>query len=213
MIALTTLAVGVVPAASRAEPPPTPPPGPPPPTAAPVVYATPPAPIAPPPSAFETGMNGFGMGIFAGLAGGYLVARENGLHTDDWRPLVAGAGIGALAGGALGLTFGLIDNNASSQGRAFLVMRGMNRGGEFGLVAGAIIGGLAALKTDHPENILYGAAIGTLAGTALGLVVGSVERNPWTAPTGRPLAFNLGVAPCQTARGDLSWGPSLNGTF
>jgi len=204
-VVLGALACGVVPATALAALPPAPP-GPPAPGAA-------PAPFAPPPSAFDIGIDGFGMGIFAGLAGGYLVAREGGLHTSDWRPLVAGAGIGALAGGALGLTLGIVSTDAASQGRAYLIMREMNRGGQFGLLAGGIVGGLVALGNDHPEHILLGAAIGTLSGTAVGLLVGSLERNPWAPPRVGPVAMQVGVTPLQGVRGDLSFGPSLLGRF
>ena len=175
--------------------------------------AAPAAPPSPPPSAFDAGIDGFGMGIVAGVAAGYLVAREGGLHTSDWRPLVAGAGIGALAGGTLGLTLALASGDPGSQGRAYLIMREMGRGGQFGLLAGSIIGGLVALGNNHPENILFGAAIGTLSGTAAGILVGSLERNPWAAPRVGPVALQLGVAPCQTARGQWSWAPSLTGRF
>ncbi|HEY4185285.1 MAG TPA: hypothetical protein VGP07_09460 [Polyangia bacterium] len=205
VLGLTACVIGVaLPARAEAALPP-PPPGPP-------VIASGPA-ISPPPSAFEVGIDGFGMGIAAGLAGGYLVARENGLHESDWRPLVAGMGIGALAGGAMGLTFGLVDNDSASQGRGYLIMREMGRGGQFGLLAGGIIGGLAALDTNHPENILFGAAIGTLVGTGAGLLVGSLERNPWAPVRTGPVAMQLSVAPCKTARGDLSWGPAVLGRF
>jgi hypothetical protein len=167
----------------------------------------------PPPSPFETGMRGFSMGLGAGLAGGYLVARNNGFTSSDWRPIVAGAGIGALAGGVLGFTLGMVDNNSAVPGRGFLVMRGMSYGGGFGMVAGGIVGGLAALKTDKPEHILFGAAIGTLSGTVLGLVLGSIERNPWAASGRGPMAWNVGVVPCTTADGGLAFGPSLSGHF
>jgi hypothetical protein len=153
------------------------------------------------------------MGIFAGLAGGYLVAREGGLHASDWRPLVAGAGIGALGGGALGLTLGLVSTDPASQGRAYLIMREMNRGGQFGLLAGGIVGGLVALGNDHPEHILLGAAIGTLAGTAAGVLVGSLERNPWAPPRVGSLALEVSLTPLQSARGQLSFGPGVVGRF
>jgi len=185
--------------------------------AVPVAPPGPPVPntpqVAPPPSAFDIGIDGFGMGIFAGLAGGYLFAREGGLHASDWRPLVAGAGIGALAGGALGLTLGIASTDAASQGRAYLIMREMNRGGQFGLLAGGIVGGLVALGNNHPEHILLGAAIGTLGGTAAGLLVGSLERNPWMAPRVGQVALQLGVTPVLSPRGELSFGPSLLGRF
>ncbi|HEX3696690.1 MAG TPA: hypothetical protein VH374_15020 [Polyangia bacterium] len=173
-------------------------------------------PSAPPPSPFETGISGFGMGIAAGLAGGYLVARENGLQRRDWRPVVAGAAIGALAGGALGLTLGFIDNGARPSGRGYLITRDMAYGGTFGTIFGALIGGLVALETNRPENILFGAAIGTLAGTGAGVVFGSLERNPWaksggTAP--RAVGWNVTLAPSLTAKGTLAVGPRIAGAF
>lgn len=184
--------------------------------AVPATAAVPESEIAPPPSPFETGLRGFGMGIGAGLAGGYLVARSGGFTSGDWRPLVAGAAIGALAGGALGVTLGFVDNASTTRGRGFLVMRGMTYGGSFGAVFGGLIGALAALKTNHLENVLFGAAIGTLSGTALGLVFGSIERNPWASGGGvhpRAAAWNIGIAPWLTTKGALSLGPSLSGHF
>jgi len=153
------------------------------------------------------------MGIAAGLAGGYLVAREGGLHTSDWRPLVVGAGIGALAGGALGLTLGLVSSDPASQGRSYLIVREMGRGGQFGFLAGGIVGLLVWAGNDKPESILFGAAIGTLSGTALGLLLGSVEHNPWAPARVGPVALQAGVVRCQTVRGSLSWGPGLSGRF
>lgn len=167
-----------------------------------------------PPSPFETGMRGFATGLGAGLAGGYLFAREDGFSSRDWRPMVAGAGVGALAGGLLGFTLGIVDNNAGTPGRGFLVMRGMSYGGIFGAVSGAIVGGLAALGTDEPEHILLGAAIGTLTGSVAGLVLGALETNPWgPGSAGMARAWNFGVTPYATAQGRLTVGPSLSGRF
>lgn len=175
---------------------------------------TSPADLPPPPqSPFETGMRGFGTGLAAGLAGGYLFAREDGFSSRDWRPIVAGAGVGALAGGVVGFTLGMVDNNSSNPGRGFLVMRGMAYGGAFGAVAGGIGGGLAALSTDKPEHILFGAAIGTLSGTVLGLVLGSFERNPWVGRGRTGNSWSMGVVPYPTANGQLALGPSLSGRF
>ncbi|MEO8214344.1 MAG: hypothetical protein ABI560_14185 [Myxococcales bacterium] len=180
------------------------------------IYSAPTPPVQlppPPPSPFETGMRGFGTGLVAGLAGGYLFAREDGFHARDWRPLVAGAGVGALCGGVLGFTLGMVDNNAPVPGRGYLVMRGMAYGGTFGMVTGGIIGGLAALSTDKPEHILFGAAIGTLSGTVLGLVLGSVEKNPWAGGGQGPRSWSFGITPYATTRGTLAMGPSLSGRF
>ena len=179
----------------------------------------PPPAVAQPPSPFQAGMHGFSMGLAAGLAGGYLFARDDGFDKRDWRPLVAGAGIGALGGGALGFTLGLLDNSSSgvgggmSPGRSYLIMRGMSEGGGFGMVAGGIIGGLAALKTDDPEHILFGAAIGTLAGTGLGLLYGSLQSNPWDTSRHSRYALTFGFQPYRTSGGGLTFGPSVGGRF
>lgn len=168
-----------------------------------------------PPSPFETGLSGFGMGVGAGLAGGYLVARSGGSISSEWRAVVAGGVIGALAGGTAGLTLGFVANGPTSQGRGYLIIRDMSYGGSFGAVFGGLIGGLVALRTNHLENVLFGAAIGTLSGTALGLVYGSLERNPWAsgAEVPRKTAWNVGVVPLMKAGGTLSLGPSVSGRF
>ena len=46
-----------------------------------------------------------------------------------------------------------------------------------------------------------------------GLLVGSLERNPWAAPRVGPVALQVGVTPLQGVRGDLSFGPSVVGRF
>lgn len=168
-----------------------------------------------PPSPFESGMHGFSMGATVGTAIGYLVAREDGFSERDWRPIVAGMGIGALAGGGLGLTLGLFQSNSpEGAGRGFLVMRGMAHGAQFGFFAGSIAGGLAALESDKLEHVLFGGAIGTLAGATIGLLVGSFERNPWAAPPAPPPpAMSFSLAPLRNASGGLSLAPVIFGRF
>jgi len=165
----------------------------------------------PPPSPFEMGMRGFGAGLAAGVAGGYLFARQDGFTSRDWRPIVAGAGVGAVAGGLMGVALGVVDSNAAIPGRGFLVLRSTAYGGMFGAVTGGIVGGLAALSTDKPEHILLGAAIGTLSGTVIGVVLGAIERNPWAPGGQRRLSF--GVSPYSTGNGSMAFGPSLSGRF
>lgn len=170
-----------------------------------------------PPSPFESGMHGFSMGATVGTAIGYLVAREDGFTERDWRPIVAGMGIGALAGGGLGLTLGLFQGNPESAGRGFLVMRGMAHGAQFGFFAGSIAGGLAALESDKLEHVLFGGAVGTLVGASIGLLIGSFERNPWAAPPAPhapgPMALSFSIAPLRNASGGFSWTPFVSGRF
>src|SRR3954453_10835453 len=96
------------------------------------------------PSTFEYGFHGFFLGGAAGLGAGYLVARSGGWHSDDWRALVYGTGIGALAGGALGLGLGISDMASETPGRGYFILRDGGYGLSFGAVAGGIAGGIAA---------------------------------------------------------------------
>src|SRR3982751_1077309 len=75
------------------------------------------------PTTFEYGFHGFFLGGVAGLGAGYLVGRSGGWHQDDWRALVYGTGIGALAGGALGLGLGISDMASETPGRGYFILR------------------------------------------------------------------------------------------
>jgi hypothetical protein len=160
------------------------------------------------PSIFLYGFDGFLLGAGAGLGGGYLSARAGGWQGDDWRPLVYGAGFGALAGGALGLTLGITDMVNDTQGRGFFVMRDGSLGLAFGAVTGAIIGGLGAVASKDAEHVLLGGAIGGLLGTGAGVVLGVVEGQRVGR---RRVALALAAAPA--ARGGLVWMPALVGRY
>lgn len=127
------------------------------------------------PSVFTYGFRGFAIGALAGTATGYVIARDDGFESDDWKPVVYGLGIGALGGAAIGLTLGFIDLEDDRPGMGNIALRDMLYGAIFGLVAGAIIGGLVAIGEEDAELILFGAALGTFAGTLGGLVVGLIE--------------------------------------
>jgi hypothetical protein len=161
------------------------------------------------PSIFGYGFNGFALGAGAGLGAGYLAARAGGWHEDDWRPLAYGVGIGALAGGALGLTLGITDMANETQGRGYFILRDGGYGLGFGVATGAIIGGLAAVGSKKPEHILFGGAIGALAGTGVGVVLGIVEgQRAWRRHT----RVAVTLAPAESG-GKLVWMPALVGRY
>jgi hypothetical protein len=162
------------------------------------------------PSMFRYGFHGFLLGTGAGLGAGYLAARAGGWHQNDWEPLAYGAGIGALAGGALGVTLGITDMVNETQGRGYFILRDGGYGLGFGATTGAIGGGLAAVSSHKPEHILFGAAIGGLVGTGVGVVLGVVEgQRAWRRQT----RVALTLAPTPAAGGTLTWLPTLVGRY
>jgi hypothetical protein len=167
------------------------------------------------PSVFTHAYHGLWVGSMAGLAGGYLVARQDGWESSrDWKPLVYGAGAGALAGSLLGLTVGIVDVTQDKPGRTRYVMRDMAYGVGFGATAGGIAGGLAALSTGKAEHILLGGSIGVLSGAVLGCVFGFIEGgHARTAALGQGSGYALSVVPVAEAEGGLAWLPALSGRY
>jgi len=127
------------------------------------------------PSVFTYAWRGFTLGAIDGLALGYIIARDNGYNKGDWKPLAYGAGIGALAGSGAGFTLGFMDLADNRPGTASIVLRDMVYGMGFGIVAGALTGTLFMIDSEEPEHILFGASVGALAGTGVGMVVGFIE--------------------------------------
>jgi len=164
------------------------------------------------PGVFTYAYQGLVVGGGTGLAAGYLVAREGGLHSSDWKPMVYGVGIGALVGSGIGLTLGIIDVTRDKPGRAHYVLRDMAYGVGFGATVGAIAGGLAAISTKKAEHILFGASIGMLSGAVLGCVVGFLEgghaRGHSELDTDNQ-RFALSVMPVVAADGKLAYLPAL----
>jgi hypothetical protein len=167
------------------------------------------------PGVFTFAFQGLAVGSVAGLAAGYLVARDDGWQTSkDWKPLVYGIGIGALVGSGIGLTLGIVDVAQDTPGRTRHVLRDMLYGEGFGATAGAIAGGLTALSTKKPEHILLGSSIGVLSGAALGAVFGFFEGGHARAHGApEPDRMSLSVVPVVEAGGKLAYLPALSGRY
>lgn len=166
------------------------------------------------PSFFDYGYKGLGLGLGVGLAAGYLVARDDGWEKSDWKPLVYGGGIGALAGAGIGLTLGALDLTRSRPNRkAHYVLRDMGLGASFGFTVGAIAGGLAAISTEKVEHVLFGGAIGVLAGTGLGGILGFFDGpdKPEAAAGVQPLGIT--IVPVRASNGRLAYLPSLSARY
>jgi hypothetical protein len=160
---------------------------------------------APPPAVFDGAYQGLLVGGLAGGATGYLFARRGGWDSsNDWKPIVYGVGIGALAGAALGLTLGIVDVAQHRPGRNGYVMRDGLYGAGLGVVLGGIAGGLAALSSKNPEHILLGGSIGVLSGACLGMGIGFVEGYR---------RYALTLAPIEQRDGSVAFLPALAGKF
>jgi len=165
-------------------------------------------------SVFAYTSNGIGIGALVGLSAGYLVARDPEFDNFRWQPLAMGAGIGAIAGGALGLTLGIVDMASDAPPVGSYVLRDTALGAEFGTLIGLAGGAVAAASSGKKEHILFGAAIGTLAGSGLGVVLGavSVSRAPARGKhAALPFTLALGAAP--GTDGAPVWMPVLAGCY
>jgi hypothetical protein len=168
------------------------------------------------PSVFTYAWRGFTLGAIDGLATGYLIARADGFHGKDWRPLVYGGGIGALVGSGVGFTLGFLDLEDDRPGTASIVLRDSNYGMGFGIVAGGITGALFMIDSEKPEHILFGASIGALAGTGVGMAIGFIEgRKITNSPAHRypGLLLRPTVVTVEDTHRSLIWMPALEGRF
>jgi len=126
------------------------------------------------PSVMKYGTNGFMTGAQIGLAAGYLATGRE-YESPEWRKLVFGAGVGALAGTGIGLTLGVVDVGGPSPGTGWLALRDTGYGVGLGVLVGTATGALFLINHGKPKNLLTGAAIGGLIGAATGAVVGVIE--------------------------------------
>ncbi len=166
------------------------------------------------PSFFEYGYEGLGLGAGVGLAAGYLVARDDGWEKSDWKPLVYGGGIGALVGAGVGLTLGALDLTRSRPSqKGYYVLHDMGLGAGFGFCVGAIAGALAAISTEKFEHVLFGGAIGTLAGAGVGGIMGFFDGPRQSERPASQQPFGVALVPVRGPHGKLAYLPSLSARY
>jgi hypothetical protein len=127
-----------------------------------------------PPSIINYGVSGFWTGAQIGLASGYLATGRD-YESREWRKLVFGAGVGALAGTGFGLTLGIVDAGSAAPGTGWLALRDTGYGVGLGALAGTATGALFLINSGEPKNLVTGAAIGSLIGAGVGAAVGIIQ--------------------------------------
>jgi hypothetical protein len=169
------------------------------------------------PSVFTYAGRGFLVGSMVGLSAGYLTARSGGWNRDDdWQPLVYGTGIGALAGGVLGLSLGIVDMSRNTPGYGAVILRDTVYGAAFGAAGGGIVGTLALVSTKKGEHVLLGAAVGALAGATAGVALGIVEGNRAITRSRNPdpqARFGVTLGAAAGLDGDPVWFPAFLGRY
>jgi hypothetical protein len=169
------------------------------------------------PSVFSNGYRGLVTGTLFGLSTAYLIERSNGINNGEWKSLLFGSGVGLLSGAALGVSLGLFDATDDRYRYGQYIVRDALYGSGFGALLGAASGGLAVIKTEKAEHVLFGAAIGVIAGTALGSIIGIIEGQKETErafrPRRAPIPVTATVTIAQGANSHYYFGPALFGTF
>jgi hypothetical protein len=148
----------------------------------------------------DYGFKGFTLGLEVGLAVGYLSTGDRYEH-QEWRKIVLGMGIGALAG----MTTGMIIAVADYSGRGgvpvgYYVLRDANYGTWIGAAMGAIVGMLLWVDDGHPRDVVRGAAYGTLFGAIAGVAFGIIEGRNASPVRGYSNDWRLSVAPTDSVR-------------
>jgi hypothetical protein len=168
------------------------------------------------PSIVSYGFDGFWTGAQIGLASGYL-ATGSEYKSDEWRKLVFGAGVGALAGMGFGITLALVDSGQRPPQTGGLILRDVGYGVGLGAVAGTAVGALFLIDSGRAKNLLTGAAIGTLVGAGAGVAFGLIEsaaadRGSSDSVTAEGLLRSLRFT-ALGAEGSLLPLPAIEGTF
>jgi hypothetical protein len=176
------------------------------------------------PSIVGYGFEAMGSGAAIGLGVGYLSTGPE-FQSGEWKKLVYGTAIGALAGLGVGIVLGVVDAGTSKgRGVGFYMVRDSNYGWSVGFVVGGIVGLLKWIGDGTGKDLLRGMAWGTVIGGGAGFLVGILEaalrgggaKEERLAPppeTGS-LRMRLGLAFTPTERGGVGTPyPTLTGRF
>jgi hypothetical protein len=128
------------------------------------------------PSIVKYGLDGFWTGATVGLAAGYI-ATGNDYESREWRKLVFGAGVGALAGVGVGITLGISDVGDPPPRAGWLVLRDTRLGTGLGAVVGTAVGALFIIDSGDLKDLVVGASWGTVIGAAAGAAFGVIEAS------------------------------------
>jgi hypothetical protein len=133
---------------------------------------------------FDYGFKGLTIGAELGLSIGYLSAGSR-YEEHEWRKLVLGVGVGALAGLATGIIVAVADVTSGSVPVGYYVLRDAGYGTWIGAAIGGIVGALLWVDDGRPRDFIQGAAYGSLFGAVAGLAYGIIEGKNATPPSRR----------------------------
>jgi hypothetical protein len=131
---------------------------------------------------FDYGFKGLTIGAELGLSVGYLSAGSR-YEEREWRKLVLGVGVGALAGLTTGIIIAIADTASGSVPVGYYVLRGAGYGTWIGAAIGAMVGGLLWIDDGRPRDLIQGAAYGSLFGAVAGLAYGIIEGKYASPPS------------------------------
>jgi hypothetical protein len=127
-----------------------------------------------PATLLDYGVRGFTLGAETGLAIGYLSTGPI-YQNHEWRKLVLGAGVGALAGMTTGFVLAVADVTKRDVPVGYYILRDTSYGTLLGALMGSIVGMLIWVDDGSSKAILQGMAYGTLFGAVAGIIYGIVD--------------------------------------
>jgi hypothetical protein len=161
-------------------------------------------------SVIDYGINGMGLGLFSGLAAGY-VRYEN--EDDKGREILVSGAYGVLAGAGLGIILGSVDASNGHKGIGAVILRDMRKGGELGFLLGTIYGGIKALNDNDSRLVGDNAAWGYLGGAILGAAIAFIENPSDNSRASADKHFNSSVALIQDSHKNSCPGIAAQYTF